>query len=46
MKQLAFLIISSPSLKNIAQNFKQLILVESPYFQGLWCFYLTDNSDV
>jgi hypothetical protein len=32
-KQLAFLIISSsPSLKNIIQNFKPLVLVESIYF--------------
>ena len=31
MKQLALLIISSsPSLKNIAQNFKPLVLAESP----------------
>ena len=35
MKQRAFLIISSfPSLKNIAQNFKPLILAESPYFSS------------
>ena len=41
MKQLAFLIISpSPSLKNIAQNFKPLFLAESPYFHRLWYFYL------
>ena len=37
MKQLAFLIVSStPSLKNIAQYFKPLVLAESPYFHGLW----------
>ena len=43
MEQLAFLIItSSPSLKNIAHNFKPLILAESPYFHGLWYFYLSE----
>ena len=42
MKQRAFLIISSfPSLKNIAQNFKPLILAESPYFHAVWYFYLS-----
>ena len=41
MKQLAFLVISSPSsLKNIAQNFKPLVQAESPYFHGLWYSYL------
>ena len=40
-KRLAFLIISSsPSLKNVAQNFKPLVLAESTYFHGLWYFYL------
>ena len=29
--------------KNIAQNFKPLVLAESPYFHGLWCSYLTYN---
>ena len=45
MKQFAFLIISSsPSLKNIAQNFKPLILAESPYFHRLWYSYLTSKQ--
>ena len=33
MKQLAILVISSsPSLENIAQNFKPLVLAKSPHF--------------
>ena len=39
MKQLVVLIISSsPSLKNIAQNFKQVVLAESPYFHRFMVF--------
>ena len=39
MKQLAFLIISSsPSLKNVAQNFKPLVLAKTPYFSWVMVF--------
>ena len=38
---LPFLIISSsPSPKNVAQNFKPLVLAESPSFHGLWYTHL------
>ena len=47
-KQLAFLIIpsSSPSLRCFAQIFKPLVLAESPYFHGLWFFYLRREVQV
>ena len=39
MKHLAFLSISSsPSLKNIAQNLKPLVVAESPYFPWVMVF--------
>jgi hypothetical protein len=31
---------SSPSLNNIAPNFKPLVLAKSPYFHGLWYSFL------
>ena len=48
MKQLAVLITSSsssPSLKNIAQNYKPLVLAKLPYFHGLWYSYPTFGAN-
>ena len=39
-KELFLIILSSPSLKNIAQNFKPHVLAGSPYFHGFWFLYL------